>query len=125
MHLAACLKLLPAEELEHLDFPMDKVPADPIKLVIYTTKANPAYVDENMPFEQHSEATRFNLFTGNQTLKQRDESFKVVDLHLAFGDYLFTYEISYVSLSFFFFDNLLKHYLSGERRGFYPLWFLQ
>ncbi|XP_009766131.1 probable hexosyltransferase MUCI70 [Nicotiana sylvestris] len=72
-----CLKLLPAEELEHLDFPMDKVPADPIKRVVYITEANPAYVDENMPLEQHSESTRFNLFTGNQTLKQRDESFKV------------------------------------------------
>ncbi|KAK4352026.1 hypothetical protein RND71_027544 [Anisodus tanguticus] len=34
MDLAACLKLLPAEELEHLDFPMDKVPVDPIKRLV-------------------------------------------------------------------------------------------
>ncbi|KAJ8541044.1 hypothetical protein K7X08_001860 [Anisodus acutangulus] len=74
---SACLKLLPAEELEHLDFPMDKVPVDPIKRLVYITEANPASVDERMPFEQHSEASTFNLFTGNQTLKQRDESFKV------------------------------------------------
>ncbi|KAF3639582.1 putative E3 ubiquitin-protein ligase ARI2-like [Capsicum annuum] len=72
-----CLKLLPAEELEHLDFPMDKVPADPIKRVIYITEANPASIDDGMPFEQHSVESRFNLFTGNQTLKQRDEGFKV------------------------------------------------
>ncbi|KAH0759202.1 hypothetical protein KY290_022695 [Solanum tuberosum] len=72
-----CLKLLPTEELEHLDFPMDKVPADPIKRVVYITEANPASVDDGMSFEQHSGASRFNLFTGNQSLKQRDESFKV------------------------------------------------
>lgn len=78
------MKLLPAEGLEHLDFPMDKVPADPIKQVVYITEANPASLDDGMPFEQHSGASRFNLFTGNQTLKQRDESFKVVDPRLAF-----------------------------------------
>jgi len=84
MDLTACLKLLPTEELEHLDFSMDKVPADPIKQVVYITEANPASVDDGMSFEQHSGASRFNLFTGNQSLKQRDESFKVVDLRLAF-----------------------------------------
>ncbi|XP_060199561.1 probable hexosyltransferase MUCI70 [Lycium barbarum] len=72
-----CLKLLAAEELEHLDFPVDKAPADPIKRVVYITEDSPASVDEGRPFEQHLEASRFNLFTGNQTLKQRDESFKV------------------------------------------------
>ncbi|CAN4092802.1 unnamed protein product [Withania somnifera] len=84
-----CLKLLPAEELEHLDFPMDKMPADPIKRVGYITEANPASVDDAMPFEQHSGASRFNLFTGNQTLKQRDESFKVkgVDASIHCGFY--------------------------------------
>ncbi|CAN4122772.1 unnamed protein product [Withania somnifera] len=72
-----CLKLLPTEELEHLDFPMDKVPANPIKRVVYITDANSTSVDDGMPLEQHSGTSRFNLFTGNQTLKQRDESFKV------------------------------------------------
>ncbi|KAI8014099.1 hypothetical protein LOK49_LG05G03560 [Camellia lanceoleosa] len=73
-----CLKLLPPEELEHLDIPMDKEPVNPIKKVVYISANDTPYVEGNIIVsQQHTEATRFNLFTGNQTLEQREKSYKV------------------------------------------------
>ncbi|XP_076895309.1 putative hexosyltransferase MUCI70 [Bidens hawaiensis] len=79
-----CLKLLPTEELEHLDFPLNKDLSAPIKKVIYLSESN-------VPFGKHSQpelgTTRFNLFTGYQTLNQREQSFKVnqtASLHCGF-----------------------------------------
>ncbi|CAH1422208.1 unnamed protein product [Lactuca virosa] len=72
-----CLKLLPPEELEHLDFPHDKDSFVPIKKVVYISEN-----DIETPFDKNSQQemgiiTRFNQFTGYQTLNQRDQSFKV------------------------------------------------
>lgn len=69
-----CLKLLPPEELQHLDFPLNKDSFGSIKKVTYL-------IESDMPYDTNSRqemgSTRFNLFTGYQTLNQREESFKV------------------------------------------------
>ncbi|XP_058220924.1 probable hexosyltransferase MUCI70 [Rhododendron vialii] len=73
-----CLKLLPPEELQHLDIPKGKETANPIKRVVYISENDTPYVQGNITIsQQHTEATRFNLFTGNQTLEQREKSYKV------------------------------------------------
>uniref|UniRef100_A0A5B7AQM4 TOD1/MUCI70 glycosyltransferase-like domain-containing protein n=1 Tax=Davidia involucrata TaxID=16924 RepID=A0A5B7AQM4_DAVIN len=73
-----CLKLLPPEELQHLDVPMDKESTNLIKKVVYISESDTPYVEGKFTISrQHTEATRFNLFTGNQTLEQREKSFKV------------------------------------------------
>ncbi|KAI3761182.1 hypothetical protein L1987_51593 [Smallanthus sonchifolius] len=69
-----CLKLLPLEELQHLDLQLNKDSFAPIKKVIYLSDNDTPY-DTNS--RQESGITRFNLFTGFQTLNQREESFKV------------------------------------------------
>ncbi|EEF52545.1 probable hexosyltransferase MUCI70 [Ricinus communis] len=85
-----CLKLLPNEELQHLDIPMHDEISGAIKNVVYISDKDT---------QQHrgksnttlsglrTEVTRFNLFTGDQTLEQRERSFKVSDtaeLHCGF-----------------------------------------
>ncbi|XP_022740018.1 uncharacterized protein LOC111292087 isoform X2 [Durio zibethinus] len=68
-----CLKLLPAEELEHLDIPVDEESSTgPVKRLVYIA-------DHQTPtFSwQRTNGTRFNLFTGNQTLDEREKSFQV------------------------------------------------
>lgn len=73
-----CLKLISAEELEHLDIPEDKGPNGPTKNLVYITEENDPYAGRNSTFsKQHKEVGRFNLFTGYQTLDQRERSFKV------------------------------------------------
>lgn len=69
-----CLKLLPPEELQHLDFPENKDSFGPIKKVIYMSD-NGTPSDKNS--QQEMGITRFNQFTGYQTLNQREQSFKV------------------------------------------------
>ncbi|KAM7517132.1 hypothetical protein LguiA_006715 [Lonicera macranthoides] len=69
-----CLKLLPPEELQHLEIPMEKEYNNPIKKVVYLSENEIPDVTLSL---QHMEASRFNLFTGNQTLAQREQSFKV------------------------------------------------
>ena len=78
--ISGCLKLLPPEELQHLDIPTDKEPTNPVKRVAYTSENDTPYIEGNITLsQQHMEATRFNLFTGNQTLEQREKSFKVIN----------------------------------------------
>lgn len=76
-NVSGCLKLLPPEELQHLDFPRNKDSSAPIKKVKYMS-------DSDTPDDTNSRpelgTTRFNLFTGYQTLKQREQSFKVQSL---------------------------------------------
>lgn len=74
-----CLKLLPTEELQHLDIPVGDEPTNMVKKVVYISENDAPSVGRNttMSQQQHTEATRFNLFTGNQTLEQRDNSYKV------------------------------------------------
>ncbi|XP_038717592.1 uncharacterized protein LOC120010802 isoform X2 [Tripterygium wilfordii] len=73
-----CLKLLPPQELEHLDIPMLEDTRSPVKSVLYISEKDTPFLGRNTTIpQQNSEVKRFNLFTGNQTLDQRDESYKV------------------------------------------------
>ncbi|KAL0710422.1 hypothetical protein Bca4012_017400 [Brassica carinata] len=74
-----CLKLLPPEELEHLDILERKDLASPVKKLVYLTGSSSSPVRGN--------GTRFNLFTGNQTFAERENSFQVsetVSVHCGF-----------------------------------------
>lgn len=79
--LPACLKMLSTEKLENLDFPATAEPNFPIRRVVYrsgyhkhhTVEANATH------FLDQVERTRFNLFTGYQSLREREASFKVHD----------------------------------------------
>ncbi|KAK4274751.1 hypothetical protein QN277_017933 [Acacia crassicarpa] len=83
-----CLKLLPPEELEHLDIPVEKESRGPVNKVLYIAESDASFVGGNTALtRQHPEVTRFNFFTGNQTLYERDSSFKVKEtmmLHCGF-----------------------------------------
>ncbi|KAJ4831775.1 Exocyst complex component S3A, partial [Turnera subulata] len=74
-----CLKLLPTEELERLDFPVgDNDVNSPVKNVVYLVENDVQNVAGNINIsEQSTGATRFNLFTGYQTVDQREKSFEV------------------------------------------------
>ncbi|OMO74989.1 Plant disease resistance response protein [Corchorus olitorius] len=75
-----CLKLLPAEELEHLDIPVDdeEYKSGPVKRLLYISDNEMPYGGGNSTFSwQRTNGTRFNLFTGNQTFDEREKSFKV------------------------------------------------
>uniref|UniRef100_A0A803NXA5 TOD1/MUCI70 glycosyltransferase-like domain-containing protein n=1 Tax=Cannabis sativa TaxID=3483 RepID=A0A803NXA5_CANSA len=73
-----CLKLLPPEELDHLDIPSSKESTSPVRELVYISENNTPFMDRNIALSgQSTNATRFNLFTGNQSLDQRDNSFKV------------------------------------------------
>lgn len=70
--------MLPPDELENLDLPMNKESSSPIKKVVYLSGNDLPYVGGNSTLSQQPrEGTRFNLFTGIQTFDQREESFKV------------------------------------------------
>ena len=73
--VSGCLKLVPPEELQQLDFPLNKDQFVPIKKVIYMSESDTPY-DTNS--QQEMGTTRFNLFTGYQTLNQREQSYKVI-----------------------------------------------
>ncbi|KAJ7958078.1 Protein of unknown function (DUF616) [Quillaja saponaria] len=73
-----CLKLIPPEELEHLGIPVDEDSSGPVNKVSYILESEtPSVGGKSALSQQHTELTRFNLFTGNQTLDQRDNSFKI------------------------------------------------
>ncbi|KAF8406383.1 hypothetical protein HHK36_008470 [Tetracentron sinense] len=70
-----CLKLLPLEELQNLDIPVGEEPQLPVKRVVYISETDTSYTGGNTTLlRQH---TRFNLFTGNQTIHEREQSYKV------------------------------------------------
>lgn len=78
---SGCLDLLPPEELEHLDIPKGMDAKSPIKELVYVSEP------ERMDKERMSNLSvdylggaRFNLFTGNQSLEQREQQFKVPSL---------------------------------------------
>lgn len=78
--VTGCLKLLPPEELEHLDIPMGKESTNPLERVLYISENDaPIRSGDNISSGQHTDTMRFNLFTGEQTLDQRDNSFKVIN----------------------------------------------
>ncbi|KAI4336922.1 hypothetical protein L6164_015393 [Bauhinia variegata] len=73
-----CLELLPPDELEHLDIPVAEESSSPVTKVLYISESNTPFLGVNTTFaRQHTKDTRFNLFTGNQTLDQRERSFEV------------------------------------------------
>lgn len=86
--LTACLKLLSPKSLANVVFPegtrLDSVVSrityktDDDDYDTYHSEANSTYL------LQHAEATRFDLFTGFQTLAEREDSFKVVRLTYAY-----------------------------------------
>lgn len=76
--LTGCLKILPPDELENLDLPMNEESSSPVKKVVYLSGNDLPYAGGNSTLSQQPiEGTRFNLFTGIQTFDQREESFKV------------------------------------------------
>ncbi|KAH7524040.1 hypothetical protein FEM48_Zijuj06G0076100 [Ziziphus jujuba var. spinosa] len=95
-----CLKLLSPEELEHLDIPSGNESPSPVSRVLYMSENDSPFISGTAILSgQHTEATKFNLFTGNQTLDQRDNSFKVNEtatLHCGFysenGGFIFSDE---------------------------------
>nr|DAD40614.1 TPA_asm: hypothetical protein HUJ06_014937 [Nelumbo nucifera] len=75
--LIGCLKLLPPEQLEILDIPVAEETSFPVRRVVYKSDSGTSYLGGNaILLERHTEATRFNLFTGNQTLQEREQSYK-------------------------------------------------
>ena len=94
---SGCLKILPPEELQHLDIPAVEEPTNLVKKVVYISQNDLTYVAGNSTLpEQHTEPSRFNMFTGYQTLDQREESFKV--------EYC-------ILMSLTLFRKMYKHYL--------------
>ncbi|KAL2894735.1 DNA-directed RNA polymerase subunit beta', partial [Bienertia sinuspersici] len=74
-----CLPILSDEDLELLDIPSAKGSKGPVKKLIYISEDNMRYAGDNSTFSQHNkEAGRFNLFTGYQSLFQREKSFKML-----------------------------------------------
>ncbi|KAJ0961077.1 hypothetical protein J5N97_000978 [Dioscorea zingiberensis] len=71
-----CLAILHPEEIQHLEFPKTAEPEFSVKEVVYKSDMR-TYLSNDTIVSQYSEATRFNLFTGEQTLVEREESFKV------------------------------------------------
>lgn len=77
--LPGCLKLLPPEKLEQLDIPVEEEPGFPVGKLLYMSESDASIIGGNATFLQlRAEDTRFNLFTGNQTFEQRDQSFEVM-----------------------------------------------
>ncbi|KAK6115858.1 hypothetical protein DH2020_008127 [Rehmannia glutinosa] len=75
-----CLKLPTPEELEVLEIPNDKDSRSPIKELVYATETDRASKEGKFNLSMvYLEGARFNLFTGNQTLEHREQSFKVTE----------------------------------------------
>ncbi|KAI3472397.1 hypothetical protein Pfo_029518 [Paulownia fortunei] len=75
-----CLKLLPAEELELLEIPNDMDSRSPLKELVYATETDRASKEGKFNLSTvYLEGAKFNLFTGNQTLEQREQNFKVTE----------------------------------------------
>ncbi|KAL3634234.1 hypothetical protein CASFOL_021288 [Castilleja foliolosa] len=75
-----CLKLLPPEELELLEIPNDEDSRSPVKDLVYAMETDRPSKEEKFNLSMiYLEGARFNLFTGNQTLEEREQSFKVTE----------------------------------------------
>ncbi|CAL4944586.1 unnamed protein product [Urochloa decumbens] len=81
----SCLKFLAPEKLQNLELPEIPGTNMSIKEVVYRSSLH--HVEDDMP--SHTESSRFNSFTGYQTLTEREESFKTkgsVSVHCGFYD---------------------------------------
>ncbi|KAG6408735.1 hypothetical protein SASPL_131756 [Salvia splendens] len=75
-----CLKLLPPGELELLKIPNPMDSRSSLKELVYATETNGASKEGTFNLSMvYLEGSRFNLFSGNQTLEQRDQEFKVTE----------------------------------------------
>ncbi|ERN17624.1 hypothetical protein AMTRI_Chr13g92070 [Amborella trichopoda] len=70
-----CLKILPLEEVQHMEFPSDTETNSFVKKVVYKSDKNEGI--QNTPAQLYKEGSRFNAFTGYQSLLEREKSFKV------------------------------------------------
>ncbi|KMZ64596.1 hypothetical protein ZOSMA_35G00530 [Zostera marina] len=72
-----CLELMSPEEMQLLRFPPEKNTDSPLnKSLVFRSGSEESLMDANgTRLWSYSEGTRFNLFTGNQTLLERKESF--------------------------------------------------
>lgn len=76
-HLSACLKLLSKEEIRQLDFPGFVMPTSP-KRILYKSVLDESHMSMySSSSQQLVQGSRINLFTGNQTFEEREDSFKV------------------------------------------------
>ncbi|PUZ36841.1 hypothetical protein GQ55_9G069600 [Panicum hallii var. hallii] len=69
----SCLKLLDPEKLQNLELPEIPETNMSIKEVVYRSSLH--HIEDDIP--SHTESSRFNSFTGYQTLTEREESFKI------------------------------------------------
>lgn len=69
--LTACLKFLDPEKLQNLELPEIPETNMTVKEVVY--RSSLLHIKDDVL----SESSRFNSFTGYQTLTEREESFKV------------------------------------------------
>lgn len=82
--MSGCLKLLPPEELELLEIPNLKDSGSPLKELVYVTETDGASKEQKFNLSMvYLEGARFNLFTGNKTLEQREQEFKVISCILS------------------------------------------
>ncbi|KAI5000398.1 hypothetical protein ZWY2020_004987 [Hordeum vulgare] len=85
-----CLKFLSPKSIENLAFHEGSGLDAVVKRIIYKTDDDDYdshHLRQLTYLLQHAEATRFNLFTGFQTVSEREESFKVnetVNVHCGF-----------------------------------------
>eukprot|EP00249_Psilotum_nudum_P010532 c22594_g1_i1 orf=61-1596(+) len=96
-----CLKLLPWEEISDLDFPPS--PTGPLKILHYKM-CKSHLLEEHLPVSFRSQNIQYHerelkrdlLFTGNQTMDERDQSYKVsevMQVHCGFCSGGNTFEI--------------------------------
>ncbi|CAA6657721.1 unnamed protein product [Spirodela intermedia] len=73
-----CLKILRPEEIDRLEFPAGAESNFPVKKVLYKSASGVSYdAGDNVTLlHEHTDHDRFNLFTGKQTLHEREECFK-------------------------------------------------
>ncbi|KAI0511832.1 hypothetical protein KFK09_012464 [Dendrobium nobile] len=83
-----CLKMLIEEDLNKLEFPDNVVHSSSVKSVTYKTDSGQYPVEGNTTMLRHQNGTaRFNLFSGYQTLEEREDSFNVknnAEVHCGF-----------------------------------------
>lgn len=71
--------MLGPEKLQKLEFPPSAEPNVPLKRVVYKSDSVELLAADNATvLPQYAGVSRFNLFTGNQTLHERGKSFKVL-----------------------------------------------
>lgn len=102
--VSGCLELLSPEEMQLLQFPPNKNTDSLLnKSLMFRSGPEESLTDANgTRLWSFSEGTRFNLFTGNQTLIERKESFNKVNV----TSFTFFLPKPFVFLIFFFIASI-------------------